>query len=148
MAQMTGQQLVQARFVIPCNGWNGVSSDAIPAGSASESIESSRSPPYRFAGLRALASVIAHEYGHGHTELVPIVAYGLAGVVSASRFTAQRHYASDIVAGGAMGWFIGRYVYKTHMDHAIHHHAWLRPRVVPQFHPSAGLYGIYLGFGN
>ncbi len=96
----------------------------------------------------ALASVIAHEYGRGHTKLVPILAYSLAGVVSMSRFAAQRHYASDIVAGGAMGWFIGRYVYKTHMDHAIHKHAWLQPRVVPEFQPAARLYGLYLSFGD
>jgi membrane-associated phospholipid phosphatase len=51
----------------------------------------------------ALASVIAHEYGHGHSKLVPILAYGLAGIVSTARFTAQKHYASDIVVGGVMG---------------------------------------------
>ena len=39
---------------------------------------------------------------------MPYVAYGLASVVSAARFTAQKHYASDIVAGAAMVWFIGR----------------------------------------
>ncbi len=96
----------------------------------------------------SLASIIAHEYGHGHTRLVPILAYGLAGIVSCARFAAQQHYASDIVAGAAMGWFIGRYVYQTHMDHSIHHHAWLRPQVVPQFQPSERLYGVALRFGN
>ena len=104
--------------------------DSFPSGHATESF--------------ALASVIAHEYSH--TKLVPIAAYGLAGLVSMSRFAGQRHYAADIVAGGAIGWFIGRYVYKTHMDHAIHRRAWLQPRVVPQFQPAARLYGIYLSF--
>ena len=94
----------------------------------------------------SLASVIAHEYGH--TKLVPIVVYGLAGLVSAARFTAQQHFASDIVAGGAMGWFLGRYVYQTHMDHALHHHAWMRPRIVPQVQPSERLYGVALSFSN
>jgi membrane-associated phospholipid phosphatase len=106
--------------------------DSFPSGHATESF--------------ALASVIAAEYSH--TKLVPIVAYGLAGLVSTARFAAQRHYASDIVAGGAMGWFIGRYVYKTHMDHAIHRHAWSRPRVVPQFQPGERLYGLFLSFGD
>lgn len=94
----------------------------------------------------SLASVIAHEYGRG-SKIVPIVAYGLASVVSAARFTAQRHYASDIVAGGAMGWFIGRYVYQTHMDHAIHKHGWLRPpQIIPQFDPASRSYGVALAF--
>ena len=48
----------------------------------------------------ALASVIAHEYSHH--KIVPILAYGLATVVSTARFAAQKHYASDIVVGGAM----------------------------------------------
>jgi membrane-associated phospholipid phosphatase len=94
----------------------------------------------------ALASVIAHEYKH--QKLVPFLAYGLAGVVSAARFTAQKHYAGDIVAGGAMGWFIGRYVYQTHMDHAIHHRAWLKPRIAPEVLPGSGTYMVSLTFGN
>ena len=94
----------------------------------------------------ALASVIAHEYQH--EKLVPLLVYGLAGVVSAARFSAQKHYASDIVAGGAMGWFIGRYVYKTHMDHAIHHHAWLTPQIMPQVEPGSRSYGVAVVFGN
>ncbi len=94
----------------------------------------------------ALASLVAHEYKH--TKMVPIVAYGLAGVVSAARFGAQKHFASDIVAGGAMGWFIGRYVYQTHMDHAIHHRAWLNPQIVPTVDPATRTYGIALRFGK
>ena len=95
----------------------------------------------------SLASVIAHEYGHG-SKLVPIVVYSLAGVVSAARFAAQRHFASDIVAGGAMGWFLGRYVYKTHVDHAIHRHLASRPRIIPELDPSQKLYGLALALGD
>jgi membrane-associated phospholipid phosphatase len=87
----------------------------------------------------ALASVVAHEYSH--KKWVPFVAYGLASVVSTARFAAQQHYASDIVAGGAMGWFIGRYVYQTHEDHALHQRH-LQPRISPILSPSAGTYGI------
>ena len=32
-----------------------------------------------------------------------------------------------------MGWFIGRYVYNTHMSHLAHKHSSLIPVVVPQF---------------
>ena len=102
------------------------SGDSFPSGHAIESW--------------ALASVIAHEYAH--KKWVPFVAYGLASVVSSARFVAQKHYASDIVAGAAMGWFIGRYVYQTHEDHASHQHAWLHPMIAPQFEPSQGSYGI------
>jgi membrane-associated phospholipid phosphatase len=94
----------------------------------------------------ALASLIAHEYSH--QKFVPVLVYGLAGVVSVARFTAQQHFASDIVAGGAMGWFIGRYVYQTHMDHSIHKHAWAQPRITPIFQPAGGTYGVALAFGN
>jgi membrane-associated phospholipid phosphatase len=92
----------------------------------------------------ALASVIAHEYAH--KKWVPFVAYGLASVVSTARFAAQKHYASDIVAGGAMGWFIGRYVYQTHENHAAHQHAWFHPAIAPRIEPSEGTYGVILNF--
>lgn len=45
-----------------------------------------------------MASVVAHEYGN--KRFVPVVAYGLAALVSSARFTARQHYASDLVAGG------------------------------------------------
>ena len=94
----------------------------------------------------SLASLLSYEYGH--TKIVPIVACGLAGVVSAARFAAQKHFASDVVVGGAMGWFIGRYVWKTHQDHAIHHHSWLRPYVVPQVEPGSGTYALTVTLGQ
>ena len=62
---------------------------------------------------------------------MPFLAYGLASVVGAARFSARQHYASDIVAGGAMGYFIGRYVVNTHEAHAGHHHAAIMPIVQP-----------------
>jgi membrane-associated phospholipid phosphatase len=88
----------------------------------------------------AVASILSYEYGH--TKWVPVVAIGLATVVSTARFTAQRHYASDIVAGGAMGWFIGRYVWKTHQDHAIHPHSKITAALLPQLSPSTATYGV------
>lgn len=56
----------------------------------------------------SLASVIAHQYHD--KKIVVVLAYGLATAIAASRFTARQHFASDVVAGSAMGWFIGRYV--------------------------------------
>jgi membrane-associated phospholipid phosphatase len=88
----------------------------------------------------SLASVISYEYGH--TKLVPIIACALAGVVTVARFTAQQHYASDLLAGGGMGWFIGRHVWKTHQDHAIHPHSKIQAQIMPQIQPSTGTYGL------
>ena len=98
----------------------------------------------------SFASLISHEYKGG--KVVPAIAYSLASVVSVSRFTAQKHFASDIVAGGAMGWFIGKYVFQQHLDPAIHkrYDPNLRSRYVPEinptFDPRAHAYGLSLGW--
>jgi hypothetical protein len=92
----------------------------------------------------AIASLLDHEYKH--KKIVGITAYTLAAIVSASRVAAQRHFASDVVAGGTMGWFIGRFVYNTHMSHLAHKHASLIPMIVPQADPQQRRYGIALVF--
>jgi len=59
-----------------------------------------------------VATVVANEY---HDRLaVQLAAYGIASAVSVARFTGHNHYISDVVAGSALGWSIGRYVYKEH----------------------------------
>lgn len=63
----------------------------------------------------AIASVIAHEYPGPATQLL---AYGLAGGVSAARFASQKHFASDVVLGSALGWYIGRKVYRSHSHYS------------------------------
>jgi membrane-associated phospholipid phosphatase len=88
----------------------------------------------------SLASVVSYEYGH--TKWVPIVACSLASVVSLARFGARQHYASDLLAGGAMGWFIGRYVWKTHQDHALHPHSGLKAHFLPQVAPGSRTYAL------
>src|ERR1041384_5564737 len=60
----------------------------------------------------SVATVIAHEY-HDRPA-VQIAAYGIASAVSVARFTGGRHYLSDALIGSAMGFGIGRYVYRTH----------------------------------
>jgi membrane-associated phospholipid phosphatase len=57
----------------------------------------------------ALASIVAHEYPR--PLIVPILAYGFATTVCGSRFAARKHFASDVIVGAGMGWFIGDYVY-------------------------------------
>ena len=92
----------------------------------------------------SIASLLAHEYKH--KKIVAITAYSLAGIVSASRVAAQKHFASDVVAGGTMGWFIGRYVYDTHMSHLAHQHSSLFPSIVPEADPLQRRYGLSLIF--
>src|SRR5215471_2045276 len=53
----------------------------------------------------SIASLVSHEYHH--QPVVAIIAYSLAGLVSAARVAAQKHFASDVFVGGSMGWFIG-----------------------------------------
>jgi membrane-associated phospholipid phosphatase len=57
----------------------------------------------------AMASIIAHQYPH--PRIIPVIAYGLATTVVVSRVGARQHFPGDVVAGSAMGWFIGDYVY-------------------------------------
>jgi membrane-associated phospholipid phosphatase len=56
-----------------------------------------------------MASIFAHEYPH--KLWVKLLAYGYAGSIVGARLAADKHFPSDVVAGGAMGWFIGDYVY-------------------------------------
>ena len=92
----------------------------------------------------SIASLLDHEYKH--KRIVGITAYSLAAIVSAARIAAQKHFASDVVAGGTMGWFIGRYVYDTHMSHLAHTHASLIPMIVPEADPQHRSYGVGLVF--
>src|SRR5712671_1268715 len=94
----------------------------------------------------SIASLLAHEY---HDKpIVGIAAYSLAGVVSAARVAARKHFASDVVTGGTMGWFIGRYVYQTHMSHLAHMHSSLMPVIVPLVQPSMRSYGVTVLFAR
>jgi membrane-associated phospholipid phosphatase len=94
----------------------------------------------------ALAAVVAHEYSHN--IIIPITAYGLASLVSFSRLSGQQHFASDILAGAGIGFYIGRYVVKTHDDHALHRHASaiMHPQIIPQFQPETRTRGVMLSW--
>lgn len=61
----------------------------------------------------AAASVYAHEYPGALSQFL---AYGLASAVSISRVAGKEHFPSDVIVGSAMGWLIGREVYKLHHD--------------------------------
>jgi membrane-associated phospholipid phosphatase len=93
----------------------------------------------------AVAAVIASEYKH--RPAVQIAAYGIASAVSVARFTVHKHYLSDVVAGSALGYGIGKFVFKAHHretaeDGAISKSAW--PLIAPQFNRQARQYGVAL----
>ena len=63
----------------------------------------------------AIASAIAHEYPGPLTQLL---AYGVAGGVSASRWAGHKHFASDVVISSALGWYMGRQVFRSHSHYS------------------------------
>jgi len=96
----------------------------------------------------AVATVIAHEYKD--RPAVQIAAYGIASAVSVARFTGHKHYLSDVLAGSALGYSIGKFVYHAHHreslneddDGEIVKSAW--PLITPQFNRQARQYGVAL----
>ena len=63
----------------------------------------------------AIASVIAHEYPGWLTQTL---AYGAASGVSAARWAGQKHFFSDVAIGAALGWYMGRQVYRSHSHYS------------------------------
>ena len=62
--------------------------------------------------------MIAHEY---RKPWVYLAAYGLASTVAISRVGARQHFPGDVVAGAAMGWFLGDYVYGRRHNGELDH---------------------------
>ncbi len=59
----------------------------------------------------AVAAVFASEY---RDKLwVPIISYTLASFAAVSRVYDDKHWASDVIFGAALGFFIGKFVYKS-----------------------------------
>ena len=67
-------------------------------------------PSGHAASAFSLATVFAYEYSD-HLA-APITAYSAATLISLSRLGARRHWVSDIVVGGSLGFLIGRFTYK------------------------------------
>jgi membrane-associated phospholipid phosphatase len=60
----------------------------------------------------SIASVLAEEYGTN--PFVPPIVYGLATLTGLSRIYDNKHWASDVFFGGAIGYFVGKAVVKYH----------------------------------
>jgi membrane-associated phospholipid phosphatase len=67
----------------------------------------------------ALASIVAHQYPH--PRIIPILVYAGAATVVVARVGARKHFPGDVMAGSAMGWFIGDYVYGRRHNDALDH---------------------------
>jgi len=63
------------------------------------------------------AALIAGEYPSHWTQLG---VYSLAAGVSVTRVMGQKHFPTDVLVGGSVGWLIGHYVYRVHHRHIPH----------------------------
>ena len=57
------------------------------------------------------ASVVAHEYPR---PAMKILWYGIAATVSITRVTGQKHFPSDVLVGGTMGYLIALNIFHRH----------------------------------
>ncbi|HIJ88058.1 MAG TPA: phosphatase PAP2 family protein [Desulfuromonadales bacterium] len=69
-------------------------------------------PSSHTAAAFSLASVFAEEYGAN--PYIPPVAYGLASLTAFARIYDNKHWASDVFFGGAVGYFVGKTVFRYH----------------------------------
>jgi membrane-associated phospholipid phosphatase len=103
----------------------------------------------------ALATVIAYEYGPRHPA-VRYASYALATAIGISRYTGRRHFLSDVLAGSAMGYGIGRYVYHQHHDPSLDaengkqtsrlNKSKFFPSIIPAYSRQERLYGASLAW--
>jgi membrane-associated phospholipid phosphatase len=102
----------------------------------------------------SLATVIAKEYRD--RPFVRFSAYSLATAVSVSRYSGRNHFLSDVLAGSAIGYGIGRYVYRAHHDPnldssegGITHNtvqSRLVPLIMPLYNRPTHAYGMTLAW--
>jgi membrane-associated phospholipid phosphatase len=62
------------------------------------------------------ASVVAHEYPR---PAMKVLWYGIAATVSITRVTGLKHFPSDVLVGGTMGYLIALNIF--------HHHSKFQP---------------------
>jgi membrane-associated phospholipid phosphatase len=114
----------------PLEGDGGGHFEASPNGRWSSSFPSGHA-----ISTWAMASVIAHQYSHH--RIVPILAYGLASTVVMARVGARKHFPGDVVAGSALGWFIGDYTYGRRHNRDLDQKPTVAQRLLDHVHLGA-----------
>ncbi len=69
----------------------------------------------------SVASIVAHEYPG---TLTKFMAYGMASMVTVTRVTGKQHFSSDVVVGSALGWYLGRQIFRARHDPELGGGAW------------------------
>lgn len=64
-------------------------------------------PSGHSAAAFSVAAVVAHRYSNH--KWVPVLAYGMASVISLSRITGREHFPSDVFLGGVIGYTTATY---------------------------------------
>jgi len=62
----------------------------------------------------SVASVIASEYKD--KKAIPVIAYSIAGLTAISRIYDNKHWATDVIAGAALGYAIGKLIYNNRIQ--------------------------------
>jgi hypothetical protein len=85
-----------------------------PSGHEGNFLSNGSSFPSAHSALSwSVASVVVHEYPGPLTKLL---AYTSASAVTLTRLASKEHFASDVVVGSALGWYLGRQTYRRHHD--------------------------------
>jgi len=95
------------------------------------------------------ATIIASEYHDNRA--IQIAAFATASAVSVARFSGHKHYLSDVIAGSALGYGIGKYVYHKRHNKSLDasddggpvSKLW-RPAITPEFDRRTHTYGAGL----
>jgi len=85
----------------------------------------------------SMASVIAHQYPH--PRIIPILAYGLASTVIFARVGARQHFPGDVVAGSAIGWFVGDFAYGKRHNRSLDQNPTIAQRILDHVRLGASI---------
>lgn len=79
----------------------------------------------------AVATVFAEQYRD--KPIVPILSYSAASLVGISRMTENKHWASDVLVGAALGYFSGRQVVRNYKKHQNSEYSSAKKRNILKF---------------
>jgi hypothetical protein len=111
---------------------NGVGSETGEFWPGGQHFSADSFPSGHTANAFAVAHVIADEYPGWKVKLA---VYGLAAATGFERIQGREHFPSDVLVGGAIGYFVGGYIFNHHSTRSKTHVAF-----APMFgHGGAGV---------